>query len=384
MIRAALLIASLITGCGESQRATSEPAPSPGSANGTFGLADVASGLSRPVYLTAPDGDARVFVVEKVGRIRIIKNGALVVAPFLDISSKVNSSGNEQGLLSVAFHPSYASNGFFYVNYTDASGDTRIEKYTVSSNPDVANPASAKLVLGIDQPFANHNGGLNLFGPDGMLYIGLGDGGSGGDPNGNGQNKNALLGKLLRIDVDHGDPYTIPSTNPFANGGGRGEVWAYGLRNPWRFSFDKTTNALFIADVGQNAFEEVNVVAANRAAVNYGWNIMEAASCYNSSTCNKSGLEQPVISYNRDGGACSVIGGMVYRGSAAPQLAGHFLYADYCAGWIKSFTWSNNTITNAMQWQTSAHGNITSFGQDSSGEIYILSENGHVYKIVKQ
>jgi glucose/arabinose dehydrogenase len=385
MIRNALLITAVMIGCGGSDGATEGTVPPPpASGNGTFGLADIASGLSRPVYLTAAPGDARLFVVEKVGRIRIIKNGSLVATPFLDITSKVNSSGNEQGLLSVAFHPSYATNGFLYVNYTDASGDTRIERYTVSSNPDVANAASAKLVLGVDQPFANHNGGLNLFGPDGMLYIGLGDGGSAGDPQGNGQNKNALLGKLLRIDVDHGDPYTIPSTNPFVNGGGRGEVWAYGLRNPWRFSFDKTGNVLFIADVGQNAFEEVNAVAANRAGVNYGWNIMEAASCYNASSCNKTGLEQPVVSYNRDGGTCSVIGGMVYRGSAVPQLAGHFVYADYCAGWIKSFTWTNNALANPTEWQTSAHGNITSFGQDASGEMYILSENGHVYKIVKQ
>ena len=384
MIRHTLLITAVMLACGESQGAPSEPVTPPASGTGSFGLADIASGLSRPVYLTAAPGDPRLFVVEKVGRIRIIRNGALLPTPFLDISSKVKSSGNEQGLLSVAFHPSYATNGFLYVNYTDASGDTRIERYAVSSNPDIANPASAKLILGIDQPFSNHNGGLNLFGPDGMLYIGMGDGGSGGDPNGNAQNRNALLGKLLRIDVDHGDPYTIPSTNPFANGGGRGEVWAYGLRNPWRFTFDKTAGILVIADVGQNAFEEVNVVPANRAGVNYGWNMMEAASCYNSSSCNQAGLQLPVISYDRDGGACSVIGGMVYRGAAVPQLAGHFLYADYCAGWIRSFTWSNNATANTTEWQTSAHGNITSFGQDSAGEMYLLSENGHVYKIVRQ
>lgn len=384
MMRHILLVSAALLSCGESQNSPAEPTPEP-SGTAAFGLADIASGLSRPVYLTAPTGDARLFVVEKVGRIRVIKNGSLLSTPFLDITSKVGSGGNEQGLLSVAFHPSYASNGFMYVNYTDVSGDTRIERYTVSSNPDVANPVSAKLILAIDQPFSNHNGGLNLFGPDGMLYIGMGDGGSGGDPNGNGQNKNALLGKILRIDVDRGDPYAIPVTNPFANGGGRAEVWAYGLRNPWRFTFDKTASLLYIADVGQNSFEEVNVVPASTPGVNYGWNIMEGASCYNAPSCNQSGLQQPVITYKLyEAGTCTVIGGLVYRGSAVPQLVGHYLYADYCAGWIRSFTWTNNSAANSTEWQTPQHGNITSFGQDGSGEAYILSENGHVYKIVKQ
>lgn len=384
MIRQALLVTAAVISCGESQGSPAEPTPPAPSATGSFGLTDVASGLTRPVYLTAPAGDPRLFVVEKAGRIRIIKNGTLLATPFLDITSKVGSSGNEQGLFSVAFHPSYSASGFLFVNYTNTSGDTRIERYTVSSNPDIVNAASGKTILAIDQPFTNHNGGLNLFGPDGMLYIGMGDGGSGGDPNRNGQNKNVLLGKLLRIDVDHGDPYAIPASNPFAAGGGRGEVWAYGLRNPWRFAFDKSANLLYIADVGQNTYEEVNVVASNRGGVNYGWNIMEGSSCFNASSCSQSGLERPVVSFNRDGGVCSVIGGMVYRGTAVPQLVGHYLYADYCAGWIRSFTWSGSAIANATQWQTSEHGMITSFGVDGSGEIYLLSENGHVYKIVKQ
>lgn len=382
MIRHSLMIAALIIGCGDSTGSASQPVLGGTTTPGTFSLSDIASGLSNPVYLTAPAGDARLFVVEKAGRIRIIRNGSLLPTPFLDISSKV-STGTEQGLLSVAFHPSYSSNGFFYVNYTNTDGDTRIERYTVSSNADIANAASAKTILAIDQPFSNHNGGLNLFGPDGMLYVGMGDGGGGGDPNGNAQNKNVLLGKLLRIDVDHGDPYSIPAGNPFAGGGGRAEIWAYGLRNPWRFTFDKTASMLYIADVGQNAFEEINVVAGNRAGLNYGWNIMEGASCYNASSCNQTGLQQPVVTYNRDGGACTVIGGMVYRGSAVPQLVGHYLYADYCAGWIKSFTWTNNAIANGTQWQTPTHGTILSFGEDASGEMYILSANGHVYKIVK-
>ncbi len=382
MIRHALLVSAVMIGCGDSTGSNTGIVPGESAAPGTFALMEVASGLSNPLYLTAPVADARLFVVEKAGRIRIVKNGTLVATPFLDITSKV-SSGSEQGLLSVAFHPSYSSNGFLYVNYTNTSGDTRVERYTVSLNPDVANPASAKTIFAIDQPFSNHNGGLNLFGPDGFLYVGMGDGGSGGDPQGNGQNKNALLGKLLRINVDQGDPYSIPANNPYANGGGRAEVWAYGLRNPWRFAFDKTSNLLYIADVGQNAYEEINVVATNRTGVNYGWNIMEGASCFGSSSCNQSGLQQPVVTYNRDGGACTVIGGMVYRGTAVPQLAGHYVYADYCAGWIRSFKWTNGAVSNPTEWQTSAHGNILSFGEDSAGEMYILSANGRVYKIIK-
>ncbi len=382
MIRNALLVFAVMSSCGDSTGSNTGIVPGESAAPGTFALSEVASGLSNPLYLTAPAADSRLFVVEKAGRIRIVKNGTLLTTPFLDISLKV-STGSEQGLLSVAFHPSYSSNGFLYVNYTNTSGDTRVERYTVSLNPDVANPASAKTILAIDQPFSNHNGGLNLFGPDGFLYIGMGDGGSGGDPQGNGQNKNALLGKLLRINVDQGDPYSIPANNPYANGGGRAEVWAYGLRNPWRFAFDKTSSLLYIADVGQNAYEEINVVATNRTGVNYGWNIMEGASCFGSSSCNQSGLQKPVVTYNRDGGACTVIGGMVYRGNAVPQLVGHYLYADYCAGWIRSFKWTNGAVANPTEWQTSAHGTILSFGEDSAGGMYILSANGRVYKIIK-
>lgn len=384
MIRHAMLVASALIGCGESGVTSSEPNPPIEVAPGTFGLAQVASGLSNPLYLTAPTGDSRLFVVEKIGRIRVIKNGSLLATPFLDIRTKV-SGGSEQGLLSVAFHPSYASNGFLYVNYTDLDGDTAIERYTVSANSDVANPASAKMILAIDQPFANHNGGLNLFGPDGFLYIGMGDGGGGGDPNGNGQNKNVLLGKILRIDIEGGNPYAIPASNPYINGGGRAEVWAYGLRNPWRFAFDRTDNLLYIADVGQNAFEEVNVVPANQPAVNYGWNVMEGTSCYNASSCNQSGLQRPALDYKlREGGTCTIIGGMVYRGTAVPQIVGHYLYSDYCAGWIRSFKWTGSSVSNATQWQTPEHGMILSFGQDNAGEMYVLSANGHVYKIVRQ
>jgi hypothetical protein len=345
---------------------------------------EVVSGLSDPLYLTAPAGDSRLFVVEQAGRIRIIRNGQLLQTPFLDIASRV-SSGGERGLLSVAFHPSYSANGFFYVNFTDLSGNTRVERFTVSSNPDVALPGSSKLILTVTQPFANHNGGLNLFGPDGMLYIGLGDGGSAGDPQGNGQNRAALLGKILRIDVDRGDPYAIPSDNPFvAQPPARGEVWAFGLRNPWRFAFDRSAGLLYIADVGQNRFEEVNVVASNRAGVNYGWNVMEAASCFGSSTCSQQGLELPVLAYDHSGGACSVTGGFVYRGTTLSDIAGHYFYSDYCAGFLRSFRYQNGAAVDQRTWDVGSIGSITSFGEDAAGELYLTSSNGRVYRLVRR
>ena len=373
------MVASLAA-CG------SDPSTGPVIIPAEFALAvqEVASGLANPVYVTAPAGDGRLFVVEQPGRIRIVKNGQLLPAPFLDIAARV-SSGGERGLLSVAFHPSYAANGFFFVHFTDLSGDTRVERFSRSSDPDVALPTSSKLILTVAQPFPNHNGGLNLFGPDGMLYIGLGDGGSGGDPFGNGQNRNTLLGKILRIDVDRGDPYVVPAGNPFAGQqGARGEIWALGLRNPWRFAIDRTAGVMYIADVGQDRFEEVNAVAANRAGVNYGWNTMEAASCFGSASCNQQGLELPVLFYARSGGACAVTGGFVYRGASLPEIAGHFFYSDYCAGFLKSFQFQNGTAVEQRTWDVGSVGSVTSFGEDGSGELYMTSSNGRVYRIVRR
>lgn len=376
-----LSLAVLLTGCGSDS--TTGPGPSPLPGNFTIQLVEIASGLSSPLYLTSPPNDSRLFVVEQPGRIRIIKSGQLLAQPFLDIVSRV-SSGGERGLLSVAFHPSYAANGFFYVNFTDLAGNTRVERFKVSSNPDVADASSSKLILGVTQPFANHNGGLNLFGPDGMLYIGLGDGGSGGDPQGNGQRVNTLLGKILRIDVDNGDPYSIPSGNPFANqSGARPEIWAYGLRNPWRFSFDRTAGLLFVADVGQGTLEEVDVVPATRAGVNYGWNIMEGSSCFGSSSCSSTGLERPVFEYNHSGGACSITGGSVYRGSANPELKGHYFFSDYCAGFIHSFVYANGAATDQRNWDVGTIGSVTSFGEDATGELYVIVQQGRVYRIAR-
>lgn len=341
----------------------------------------VASGLDMPLHLTAPAGDRRLFIVEQDGRIRIVTNGALLARPFLDISSKIRSGG-EQGLLSLAFHPRYAQNGLFYVNYTDRNGDTQVERYKVSSDADVADPASAHQILFVKQPYANHNGGHILFGPDGMLYVGMGDGGSGGDPHRNGQDRGALLGKLLRIDVDQGDPYANPPDNPFVQErGSRPEIWAYGLRNPWRMAFDWETRLLYIADVGQNRWEEVNVQPAAAAGVNYGWNRMEGAHCYGLPVCTRGGLVEPVIEYNHDDG-CSITGGVVYRGKRLPFVAGHYFYSDYCTGFLRSFTYENGVVTGRHTWKVDGLGSVLSFGEDGAGEVYILSSNGSVYRLI--
>lgn len=344
---------------------------------------EVAHGLDNPVYATAPVGDDRLFIVEQPGRIRVVQNGRLIERPFLDIRNKVGFGG-ERGLLSFAFHPRYKSNGFLFVNYTNKSGDTRVERYTVSAgDPNVADPASAKLIIAIDQPYSNHNGGHNIFGPDGMLYIGMGDGGSQGDPHGNGQNRNALLGKILRIDVDRGDPYGIPPNNPYTNGGGRREIWALGLRNPWRLAFDSATARIYIADVGQDRYEEIDIAPATAPGLNYGWNVMDGNSCFRNQVCAKSQFTQPAHTYEHSDGTCSIIGGFVYRGRKIPEIRGQYFYSDYCRSWLRSITFDNGRASEPRQWLDAGLGSIVSFGEDGQGELYICSSNGRVYRIVK-
>ncbi len=335
----------------------------------------ISSGLTAPVFLTQPLNDGRIFVVEQAGRIRVIRDGVLQTTPFLDIRTRV-LSGGERGLLSVAFHPSYTTNHYFYVYFTtQTNGDIRIERFTTTSNPEVADPTTSKLIITAPHStYSNHNGGLVSFGPDGMLYAGLGDGGSAGDPLGNGQNFNSLLGSLLRLDVDHGDPYAIPSNNPFVGQANhRGEVWAKGLRNPWRYAFDATTSLLYIADVGQDAHEEVDVEPTSSGGLNYGWNIMEGASCYNASTCSQTGLTLPVIDYGHNG-PCSITGGYVYRGSAIPDIRGHYFYSDYCAGFLKSFRFQSGAAVDQKDWGLT-NSSVTSFGLDFAGEMYMMSGN---------
>jgi glucose/arabinose dehydrogenase len=342
----------------------------------------VADGLTAPVFLTAPNGDARQFVVERNGRILIIENGALLTTPFLDIRSRVNFTG-ERGLLGMAFDPQYAANGFFYVYYVNLLGDMALERFGSTPGSNVAG-ASAGIVLSIPHRGENHHGGMLEFGPDGMLYLAPGDGGCCGDPNNNAQNTNTLLGKMLRIDV-RTPPYTVPAGNPFiGRPGARPEIWAVGLRSPWRFSFDAPAGMLYIADVGQDAREEVNVSSTTAAGVNYGWRLMEGSACYNPSTnCNTTGLRLPAHEYLHADG-CSVIGGYAYRGAAIPELTGHYLYADYCRGWLRSFRITTGGFANEHRsWAGIAAPLTVSFGRDGAGELYMLGGTG-VWRIVRQ
>ena len=352
----------------------------------TLRAQQVVQGLASPVYLTAPKDDARLFIVEQAGRIRIVKNGAVLATPFLDITSRV-VSGGERGLLSLVFDPAYATNGRFYVYYTGALGDIFVDRFTVSSNPDVANTTSVRVITIQHRSNSNHNGGLLLFGPDGMLYIGTGDGGGAGDEPNNAQNIQVLLGKILRLNVAT-LPYTIPAGNPFAGQAGADEIWAYGLRNPWRFAFDVppdgTPPQLYIADVGQDFWEEVNVANASAAGRNYGWRTMEGAHCYNpSSDCNQAGLTLPILEYYHSDG-CSITGGFVYRGAAIPEMRGHYFYSDYCDGWLRSFRLSGGAAVEQQDWPIGNIGSVLSFGVDAAGELYMLSSNGRVYRLAKQ
>jgi glucose/arabinose dehydrogenase len=353
-------------------------------------LAQVAE-ARRPVYLThAGDGSGRLFVVEKPGTIRILAGDALSETPFLDIRDRVNADGSEQGLLGLAFPPGFAETGFFFVNYTDARGDTVISRFSVGSDPNAADPASEFVVLRLDQPAQNHNGGHLLFGPDGHLWIGTGDGGAANDRFGNGQNPDTLLGKMLRLDVtsDPAQPYVIPADNPWIQAGWNGkdvrdEIWGVGLRNPWRYSFDRATGDLWIADVGQNVYEEVHFVpAGSPGGLNFGWPIMEGTHCFpDSAECDRTGLEIPVADYAHQG-QCSVTGGYVYRGGALPELAGAYVYGDFCSGEIWALTPQDGGWQNRLLVDTDAA--ISSFGEDAAGELYVLDLDGAVFRLAAQ
>lgn len=353
----------------------------------TLALTPVVSGLSSPVDLQFPnDGTGRMFVVQQAGSIRIVTNGSLVAAPFLNITSKVNSGG-EMGLLGLAFHPQFTQNHLFYVHYDRMVGaqiQSVIAEYHVSAgDPNVADANSERILLTVDQPFTNHKGGQIVFGPDGFLYIGFGDGGSGGDPMGNGQDLQTMLGKMLRIDVNNmsgGKQYAIPATNPFAGGGGLPEIWAYGLRNPWRFSFERGGTRLFVGDVGQDQFEEVDILESGK---NYGWNVMEAMHCFNpASGCNMTGLTMPIAEYAHSEGE-AVMGGFIYKGTAISNLLGAYVFGDYISGTIWELveapagTWTRTKLLSTGR-------NISSFAQDTAGELYALDYSGSVLKLTAQ
>ncbi len=343
------------------------------------------TGFTKPVNIQHA-GDDRLFIVEQDGKIKILNaNGTTNVADFLNIDAIVRSVGNEQGLLGLAFHPNYSTNGFFFVNYINNSGDTVIARYTVSVNANIADSNSGQIILTISQPYTNHNGGNIVFGPDGYLYIGMGDGGSAGDPQNNAQNGNSLLGKILRIDVGVATTanYTIPIDNPYiGNASILDEIWAIGVRNPWRFSFDSTNGDLWIGDVGQNSKEEINHVVNGMSAVNYGWRCYEASDTYNTAGCgNSTNYTFPVAEYNQGGSPykCSITGGFVYRGAAYSNFTGLYFYADYCSNEI--FTVNPNNAYQVIQ-NGPFEGGISSFGQDVTGELYYSGlYSGEIYKI---
>jgi len=395
-----LALSLVMSGCNESSaksHPTTTPAPSAPTAThtpekpikaGGVQLQAFAKGFDSPVYLASAPGQAdRVYVVEQTGRIIVVgANGAVRPQPFLDIRNLV-VLGAERGLLSVVFHPGYARNGYFFVDYTGLNGAVFVVRYRVSqTDPYRADPASAHTILSVPHPVANHNGGLLLFGHDGYLYVGIGDGGSGNSANG--QRKNTLLGKILRLDVDHttaGQQYAIPPDNPFAHQAGtRPEIWAYGLRNPWRFSFDRATGDLFLGDVGQSEIEEIDYrPSTSKGGENYGWALYEGNRCYAGGVaCQTHGLTSPVAVYTHADGNCTVVGGYVYRGVDYPALVGSYFFADYCSGRMWAFL-----ATDARDGHTTARQvldtqlQISSFGEDAAGELYVIDLQGAVYRV---
>ena len=360
---------------GPTETQAEDPRPQPfRPRNVSLDLEAVAEGFEAPLGVThAGDGSGRLFVVEQTGSIHILSDGEVLDEPFLDVGESI-VAGGEQGLLGLAFHPAHRRNGRFFINYTDVNGDTVVAEVQTSNDPNIADAGSVTPLLQIDQPFANHNGGHLAFGPDGYLYIATGDGGSAGDPEGNGQNTDALLGKLLRVDVDSGDPYGIPEDNPFAGGGGAPEVWAYGLRNPWRFSFDTETDELWIADVGQGDFEEINKSRPDRGGLNYGWNVMEGRECFEGGDCDPDDTVLPISGYTHDSG-CSVTGGYVYRGTESPALTGGYIFGDYCSGAIWGIDARTRNFTDPVELMQSGL-SISSFGLDEDGELYLTDLNG--------
>lgn len=364
------------------QETSGRSAPDPAQ----FTLLPLIDGLDRPLYLThASDGSGRRFILEQSGRIWVLGLGAEPQI-FLDLQALVSQdvfrgTYTERGLLGLAFHPNFAENGLFFVNYTDLNGDTVVARYSISAtDTEIADPNSAEILLTVEQPYPNHNGGHMAFGPDGYLYISMGDGGAAGDPENRAQNLETLLGKLLRIDVDSGSPYGIPADNPFANGGGLPEIWASGLRNVWRFSFDRATGDLFLGDVGQNAWEEINFQAAGAAGgQNYGWRPYEANYRYSGETAPES-MTLPVLEYPHSQG-CAVTAGYVYRGDALPDMDGVLVYGDFCSGIV----WGGYRDT-AGAWQSlillDSDYSISSFGEDEAGELYLLDHGGTIYQFV--
>jgi glucose/arabinose dehydrogenase len=380
IIRWSVILILLPTGSLQADDALAPPTK-PSDGRHVVALAPlVTHGLEQPVYLThAGDGSTRLFVVEQPGRIRVLEANALRPGPFLDVTERV-LSGGERGLLGLAFHPNYHRNGRFFVNYTrKPDGATIVAEYHRGAAETSASHEE-RILLTVLQPYPNHNGGMVTFGPDGYLYVGLGDGGSKGDPENRAQNPNDLLGKILRIDVDRGDPYGIPTDNPFAKTGGRPEIYAVGLRNPWRFSFDSTTGHLWAADVGQYSWEEIDLITLGG---NYGWRVMEGTHCFHpSADCSTVNLNLPVLEYSHQNRRCSIIGGYVYRGRLLRNLTGAYVYGDFCSGEIFALhPPARNHALDEPHTILKTSLQISSFGIDEAGEVYVLDHKGGIYRL---
>ena len=334
----------------------------------------VADGFDQPVLVTGAPGTEALYVVEREGVIKVVVDGVVAAQPFLDLTGELLSSSIEQGLLGLAFDPDFATNDRFYAYWTDPAGDSRMARF-LAETPLVADPESVEVVLEVEQPAERHNAGMMQFGPDGMLYLALGDGGDGGT---SAQDTSNLLGAILRLDVSGDGPAAIPAENPFGN-----EIWVYGLRNPWRFSIDPVDGLVFIGDVGQDRFEEINVVSlAEGAGTNFGWFEMEGDRCFRSG-CDDVGKAIPALQYSHDDG-CSVTGGSVYRGSAIPEFEGHYFYGDWCEGFVRSFRFANGQVVDQADWTADLAevGQVTSFGVDNDGELYTVNWNGELNRIV--
>ncbi len=385
---ASLAMLGLIsTACGGGGGAAdAPPGCEPVEGRPPLGLIEVATGLDMPVYVTSPPGDLRLFVLEKGGAVRIVAGDQVLPTPFLTVDvPSLGGLDDERGLLGLAFHPDYASNGRLFVFYIDAGSDEVIEEYAVDpGNPDLADPGSATEVFRLDDFAGNHNGGTLQFGPDGYLYVGIGDGGGGGDPMDYGQNVEVAFGKILRLDIDT-SPVSAPADNPFSGVAGLDQIWSYGWRNPWRWSFDRQTGDMYIGDVGQGAWEEIDVEPrSSPGGLNYGWNEMEGAHCYDAVSCDEADKVLPVIEWDQNSGDCSAIGGYVYRGCALPGYHGTYFFADYCGGWVRSLEWDGaGGYTNLTSHDALGGNDIVSFGEDAAGELYVVrQDSGQIMKIV--
>ena len=387
---ACVVLLMLLAGCADwFNSPPTNPPPPPG----TPTLHPVAT-FNNPTFVTAPVTDStRIFITERGGRIRIVRNDVVLAGSFLDLTGRISAS-DENGLYSMAFHPQYVTNRMFFLFFTNLDGDIRVVRYVGTTNPDSANPVAVDTIFavphpvaGFSLPFGNHHGGQLQFGPDGMLYVSIGDGGCCGDPQQNGQRHHTMNGKIHRINVDGATGYVVPPDNPFvADTSFPPETWAWGFRNPWRFSFDRQTGDLYIGEVGQDTWEEVDVAAApsRGKGLNYGWSTMEGLHCSGGGSCDQTGLTLPVVEYQHVGGLCDVQGGYVYRGLRVTQLTGYYLYIDYCTGAVVGFKYVGGAATAARSWTTeiSPGAGVVSWGEDARGELYLMTYGGTVYRIV--